>query len=232
MKKKTIFLIITTLLVLTGILTINNPQLVFAEEENTDTTPTTTEKLKERIEKIVEQRKDKIEKVLGESSSQKRGFVGQVSRVSETTLTLDVFGTTTIVPFDETVELLKNNTETAAENIAVDSWATVMGIWEDDAINPRKIILSDKSPLPDQHLVELGSLKEINNRSVVFQSRSSQSETTIYTNSRTIVEDSDGLEADISQLSEEDQVLITGYKDGDDDAYATTIRALAPFDKE
>jgi hypothetical protein len=232
MKKKIIFSIIGIFLSLAGVLTINNPQLVFAEEENIDTAPTTTEKLKERIEKIVEQRKDKIEKVLGESSLQKRGFVGQISRVSETTLTLDVFGTNRIVPFDETTELLKNNAEISAENIAVDGWVTVMGIWEDDSINPRKIIFSDKSPLPDQQLVELGSLKEINNRSVVFQSRYSKSETTIYTNSKTTVEDLEGIEADISQLSEEDQVLIVGYKDSDDDSYATTIRALAPFTKE
>lgn len=213
-----------------GIFLIDQPMAVFAQEEN-DTTPTTTEKLKERIEKIVEQRKDKIDQVLGDISTQRKGFVGQILRISETTFTLDVNGTTRIVPFDETVQLLKNDQEIKPENISVDDWAIVMGLLEDDSINPKKIEITSDSPLPDTIFVELGSLKDIKTKSVDFQSRYEESTKTIIVNTKTRVEDYEGEEADYDQLIEEDQVLIVGYTD-EDDTYATTIRALAPFVKE
>lgn len=214
-----------------GALVSKTPLLALAQEENLDNTPTTTEKLKERIEKIVEQRKDKVEQVLGDATAGKRGFVGQVIRVSETTFTLDVYGTTRVVPFDETVELTKAGKSTNAENVSVDDWATVMGILQDDNFNPRKIIFSTTSPLPDTHLTELGSLKEIKSGSIQFRSRSEESDKTIIVNSKTKIEDFEGEESSLNQFVEEDQVLVVGYI-YKDKAYATTIRALAPFTKE
>jgi hypothetical protein len=231
MNKKLIPSLMVLLMLSIGILINKTPLLASAQEENPDNTPTTTEKLKERIEKIVEQRKDKVEKVLGETTSDKKGFVGQVVRVSETTFTLDVYGTTRIVPFDETVELTKNGKKTSAEDVSVDDWATVMGFLEDDSISPRKIILDTESPLPNQIMTNLGSLKEINSKSIEFQSRSEESNKTIIVNSKTKIENYEGEEADLSQFVEEDQVLIVGYI-YEDEAYATTIRALAPFTKE
>lgn len=112
MKQKALFFV---LLLLLGA-GFTKQSLVFAQEENSDNTPTVTEKLKERIDKIVEQRKDKVEQVLGELSNQKRGYLGQVLRVSETTFSLNVQGTTKIVPFDETVKLFKNAKEIKPEN--------------------------------------------------------------------------------------------------------------------
>ena len=242
MQKKITALFVTTLFIIISSMFINLSQnAVYAQEnqDETDTTPTTTEKLKERIEKIVEQRKDKVEQVLGNISSQKKGFIGQVSRVSETTLTLDVIGTTRVVPFDKTVSLLKNtdsanNTEgkeTSTENISVDNWALVMGMWEDDTLTPRKIIIFEKSPRPDTHIVSLGSLQKINKNSIKFQARGKEEVLSITLNNNTNFEDFNGEEATVSRFTEEDQALVVGYKT-DKGSYATTIRALAPFSKE
>lgn len=227
MKQKALFFV---LLLLLGA-GFTKQSLVFAQEENSDNTPTVTEKLKERIDKIVEQRKDKVDQVLGELSNQKRGYLGQVLRVSETTFSLNVQGTTKIVPFDETVKLFKNAKEIKPENVAVDDWATVLGIFEDDEITPKRIEFTDKSPLPMAHLVELGSLKTIKAKTIEFQSRSGDVTKTVVINNKTNIENSEGEDADLDQFTEEDQVLVVGYID-DDTAYATTIRALAPFVKE
>ncbi len=229
MNKK-ILIFVSFFLILIGLF---SQQAAFAQEENSSPTPepTTTSNLKEVVNKIVEQRKNKVDQVLNELTNQKKGFVGQVLRVSETTFSLDVYGTTKIVAFDENVKLVKNNQEIKPENVAVDNWATVMGIVEDDEITPKRIEFSEKSPLPKPQLVELGSVKKITAKSIEFQSRSGESTQTIIINNQTNIEDLDGEEASIKDFAEEDQILVVGYTD-EDANYATTIRALAPFVKE
>lgn len=235
MQKKTFFSLTTHLLLsgacFIGLLSLTASPLSAQTAEETDTTPTTTEKLKERIDKLIEQRKEKIDTVLGEVTSPKRAFVGQVSRVSETTITLNVAGTTRIVPLDSGVTLIKNGKTTAAENIAVDDWALVMGLWEDDTFTPKKIFFSEKSLRPKTQIVALGSLKEVKKTSLQFQARGQEEVLTLTLNSKTRYQDVKGETATLSQFVAEDQVLIIGYKD-DDGAYATTIRALASFTKE
>lgn len=215
---------------LVGAIFFHTPFVIQAEE-STDTTPTTTEKLKERIEKIVEQRKEKIETVLGEVSSPKRAFVGQVSRVSETTLTVDVAGLTRIVPMEPSVELVRNNTKIAAENIVVGDWALVMGLWEDDTFTPKKISFSEASLRPKPQIVALGSLKDVKRASVDFQPRGKDEIITLTINTKTRYQDVNGDAVQLSQFVAEDQVLIVGYKDGEQ-SYATTVRALASFSRE
>ncbi|NCN45185.1 MAG: hypothetical protein COU63_03975 [Candidatus Pacebacteria bacterium CG10_big_fil_rev_8_21_14_0_10_36_11] len=229
MTKKTSYFLIIILTLVIGKLTLSSHSAVAAEEtNNSETTPTATEKLKERIEKIVEQRKDKVEAVLGDYSTQKRGYIGQVERVSETTFAFNVNDITRIVPFDEKVALLKNNKEIKAENVSVGDWAIVMGIWEDDAITPKKIFFSEKTLKPKTHVVELGSLKKINRNTFDFQSRTNENISSISFTSSTTFEDSNGEEVKLKQFTEEDQILVVGYQD-ENGLYATTVRALAPL---
>lgn len=240
MQKRITALFITTLLIIISSMFVDLSQNnVYAETEpeTEETSPTVIENLKKYINK--KDVKERADQILGNISLQKKGFVGQVSRVSETTLTIDVIGTTRIVPFDETVSLLKNTdgensttgTEISTENISVDNWALVMGMWEDDTLTPRKIILFEKSPRPDTHIVSLGSLKEINKNSIKFQARGKEEILSITLNNNTNFEDFNGEEAIFSRFTEEDQALVVGYKT-DKGSYATTIRALAPFSKE
>lgn len=213
---------------LAGLLSIvtKPPASVLAQAEEIDPTDPAIQNIKEKYLK-----KDKIDKVLGDISTQRRGFVGQISRVSETTFTLNVNGITRIVPFNEKVQLVKNKQPIKTENVSVDDWALVLGFLEDDSINPKKIEVSSDSPLPKPIFVGLGSLKNIKNRSVDFQPRTGEQIETVIINNQTKIVDYKGEETAFAQLIEEDQVLIVGYKD-DDDTYATTIRALAPLAKE
>lgn len=227
-KKVLTFIFTITLTIIVGALSVVTRPLtpVLAQAEEVDPTDPAIQNIKEKY-----LNKDKIDKVLGDISTQRRGFVGQVSRVSETTFTLNVNGITRIVPFDENVQLIKNNQPIKAESVSVDDWALVLGFLEDDSINPKKIEISSGSPLPKPIFVGLGSLKNIKSKSIDFQPRTGEQIETVIINNQTKIEDYEGEETAFAQLIEEDQVLIVGYKN-DDDTYATTIRALAPLAKE
>lgn len=231
MQKKTLFSLTTQLLLsgvcFIGLLSLTAAPLFAQTTEETENSPTVLQNLQETLKK----RSEKVDAILEEITSPKRAFVGQVSRVSETTLTLNVAGTTRIVPLEPSVALIKNGKTTTAENIAVDDWALVMGLWEDDAFTPKKIFFSEKSLRPKTQIVALGSLKEVKKTSLQFQARGQEEVLTLTLNTKTRYQDVKGETASLSQFVAEDQVLIIGYKD-DEGAYATTIRALASFTKE
>jgi transcriptional regulator of heat shock response len=198
------------------------------EEPSVDTSSETTNTLRERIEKIVEQQKENVEAILGEFPNQLRGFVGQVVRVSETTLTLENRGATRIVPLDENVILVRGSNEVAADTIEIDDWALVLGRMEEGTFVPKKITFTQNSLLPDPHVVHLGSIKEIKVRALDLQSRSQEEIITVDLTTNTEYQDSEGGAAQLADFVEDDQVLLIGYQD-DGDIIVTTVRALAPF---
>ena len=105
--KKILFSILTLL-----VLVIVKPAM--AQEATTSGSPSpaeTTQELKERIQRIVEEKSDQIKGVIDQISQQKRGFIGQVERVTEESLTITNTKGTEIIPFDENVSLLKSNQE-------------------------------------------------------------------------------------------------------------------------
>jgi len=197
------------------------------EEEQAENSSETTNTLRERIEKIVEQQKEKTESVLGEYPNQMRGFVGQVTRVSETTLTLDNRGVTRVVPLDENVILMRDDSEVAFDTIEIDSWTTVLGIMDNDSFSPKKITFTKNSLLPNPHVVHLGIIRNIKTRSLDFQPRGQEEIITIDLTNNTEYQNSEGEIIDLDEFIKDDQILLIGYQDNSD-TVATVIRALAP----
>ncbi|MFH2118549.1 MAG: hypothetical protein ABII10_02340 [Candidatus Paceibacterota bacterium] len=201
------------------------------DETSTDTPSETTNTLRERIEKIVEQQKEKVESVLGEFPNQMRGFVGQVVKVSETTLTLENRGVSRIVPLNEALVLMRSGSKITADKIEIDSWALVLGKMENNSFVPKKISFSVNSLLPKQHIVYLGSVKDITAKKLDFQPRGQEKVITTALTTKTAYQNSEGVITRSSEFVEDDQVLLIGYQD-ENEIIITVIRALAPSRNE
>lgn len=201
--------------------------LIQAQDLSEDTQDT-TESLRERIQNIVEQQKEKVQSVLGELANQRRGFVGQVVRVSEETLALDVRGATRIVPLAENVILMRNDATIATENIEIGSWAEVLGVIVNDSLIAKKITFFTTSLLPRSHIVYLGTIKAIKTNSLDFQPRGQETILTVDLTRNTVFQNDTGEETKINEFVEDDQVLLVGYQENDD-KIITVVRALAPF---
>ena len=209
-------------------LLLSHPVTAILAQEAAEDNQETTESLRERIQNIVEQQKEKVQSVLGEISNQRRGFVGQVVRVSETTLGFDVRGATRIVPLDETVTLMRSEAAIKTENIEIGSWAEVLGIVDNnDSFVAKKITFSTTSPLPKPHFVALGTLKTIKASSLDFQPRGQETVLTVELTRNTVYQDNTGEETDSDEFVEDDQVLLVGYQQ-DGDTLITVVRSLAP----
>lgn len=210
---------------------MNAPWLLAQNASDGDTQESsesnTTNSLRERIDRIVEEQKDTVRSALNNAPSQRRGFIGQVARVSETTITLHYKNATRVVPL-EGVELMRGAAQIAPETIEVDNWALVLGLASDDSFVPKKITFLTVSPRPKSHVVYLGSLKNIKVRSLDFQPRGQDVILTLTLNNTTQYQDDQGEPAALADFVSDDQVLLIGYED-DTGLFVTTMRALAPL---
>lgn len=208
------------------ILTIAQP--VLAQEATQSSSK--DEEVKINLKKIIQEasKNPNVQKVLGELSQSKRGFIGQVNRVTEESLTLTNSKGTEIIAFDETVTLLKNNQEISIDEVAVDDWLVVMGLMIDDAFVPKRILVSSESIRPQNHLITMGTIVEQTSKEITVLSRKDE-EIKFAISSKTEYQDHDGEVAVSNDFVDDFQVLIVANED-EDGKNANVIRSLVSLE--
>lgn len=208
------------------ILTIAQP--VLAQEATQSSSK--DEEVKINLKKIIQEasKNPNVQKVLGELSQSKRGFIGQVNRVTEESLTLTNSKGTEIIAFDETVTLLKNNQEISIDEVAVDDWLVVMGLMIDDAFVPKRILVSSGSIRPQNHLITMGTIVEQTSKEITVLSRKDE-EIKFAISSKTEYQDHDGEAAVSNDFVDDFQVLIVANED-EDGKNANVIRSLVSLE--
>lgn len=193
----------------------------------------TIDTIKKRLERAVEQ-----ERVQGDMDVQPRkyGFVGEVVRVSEETITISNQTSTTIIPLKE-VMLLKARKQIELSEVTVGSWTTVMGYMDSEGtFQPKALVVSAESLHPNPKIVHLGTVLSIDAKKIIVNPRSSKlDEQTFILNSKTVYQDTDGSSATRSEFETDAAVLVVGQETesaaGVMEKTAAVIRSLAPLEK-
>jgi hypothetical protein len=191
----------------------------------------TTQKLKERIEKIVEEKKEQIKGIISNLDSTQQGFVGVVQRISEEAITVKTNKTTKIIPITEDVELLKAGKEVELSDIAVENWLVIMGVIEDDAFQPIRILVSGETLRPRPSYITIGSINSIERSELSVLPRSGEEEVPITLNSKTYYEDLNGEEIARTDIEEETQALVIAFDD-EGEKIAKRIKILTILDTQ
>ncbi len=231
--KKTLKLFITSLLITVLYLKPDLVKIALAQKVTPTITPTineasessTTSNLKDRIEKIVEEKKDSIEATLAEISTQKKGYVGEVVRVTKETLTIENKTGTVIIPFDDQLKLIKKQKAITPDDIAVGDFVTVIGSLKDDTLMPERLIVVDKL-MPKRQIVNLGTIKEVSAKTITVVARADQSEQNFNLDTKTKYFDLEGEKIAQKLLTKDIQCLVVGYEDSDKKLIATTVKIL------
>lgn len=222
MKKLSLILTIAFCLI------FSSSAMVSAQEEAT-TESEVNKSLMERIQKTVKEQGEQIRGAIDQLGQKKRGFIGQVTRVTAESLTVENIKGTEVVAVDDSVEILKSGSEISLDDIAVDDWIIVMGVLDlDDTFTVKRMLVSSASLRPQNHQVELGTIIEQDGDQITILSRKSEQIAFQITRS-TEFQDSDGTEVDETDFETDLQVLIVGYDD-DGEVNASTIRSLAPLE--
>lgn len=191
-----------------------------------------TKNLKTRIEKVVQEKREQIKGVIEKITLQKRGFIGEVQRISAESLTVKNSKGVEILAVDpDEVEILKNNKSINIDDIAIENWVVIMGLQDKDTFVVKRILVSDKSLSNKEYFVILGTVKSITSSKVNVDPRNDEQTISYKIGSSIDYQDLNGNEIENSQIEEESQALVVGYKT-DDGNIATTIRSLAVIVQE
>lgn len=225
--------ILLSLILITS-LGLSAVSLVNAEESvvlNATLSSKTTQKLKERIEKIVEEKKEQIKGIINNLDATKKGFIGEVQRISEEAITIKTSKSIRIIPITKDVEILKNGKAIELSDIAVEDWLVVMGIIEDDAFQPLRILASGETLRPRPSYITIGNISAIERYELTVIPRSGEEETAVTLNSKTSYEDLNGEEIARTDIEEDTQALIIAFDD-EGEKIAKRIRILTIIDEE
>ena len=230
MNNKILTILITIFI---GILAISTFDIAQAQSPTPSDEPTpsetTTQNLRERIEKVVKEKQHQIKGVIDNISFQKQGFVGQLERLNEESLTVKTTSGTRIIPINEEVTFVKNSKNIKVADLAVDNWLVVMGYLEDDTFSPKRILVSTTTLRPKSYTVQLGSIQEISKSEITFLPRSDGEPIEIALSKSSKYQDIDGQKILKTNLSKDLQALVIHYND-DGDHILKTIRLLSILD--
>lgn len=213
------------LLALTCLFALNLSLANVAHAQEATSSPQTTQNLKARIERIVEEKKDQITGIINNLDSTKQGFIGQVIRISEEAVTVKTNKATRILPITSDVELLKGTTKMKLADLAVDNWLVVMGVVEDDNFKPIRILVSTEDIRPRSYLTALGTISESDKTTFTIVPRDNPEPVEVTTNTKTVYEDSKGEEIKRTDIETDMQALVIAYDD-EGEKIATRIRVL------
>lgn len=213
------------LLALTCLFALNLSLATGVHAQEATSSPQTTQNLKARIERIVEEKKDQITGIINNLDSTKQGFIGQVIRISEEAVTVKTNKATRILPITSDVELLKGTTKMKLADLAVDNWLVVMGVVEDDSFKPIRILVSTDDIRPRSYLTALGTISESDKTTFTIIPRDNPEAIEVTTNTKTVYEDLKGEEIKRTDIETDMQALVIAYDD-EGDKIATRIRVL------
>ncbi len=229
----------TSIMITVAFLAVSRTPLTLAQEETESATPSTKESLKERIDKVVEEKKEEIKDKVEEMAQKKRGFIGRVERVSEESITLENRQGVQVIPLQENLSLIKKEEPIEIEDLAVDNWITVLGYQqEENKFSAVKLVVSEDNLSPRSQIVEIGSIVDYGPKQITIKTRQEETEIKFEINSQTVLKDLEQEEISVSDLFEEMQCLIAGYREVDDDDtdnqtnVALRIRSLAPINSD
>lgn len=223
------YTLLLSLLTLICLLCFPVPLRAATNDSTASATPdseTTTQNLKDRIEKVVQERQEQIQGVVDDLAQKKRGFIGEVQRVSESSITVKNIHGTQIIAINDQVQLTKSNKDIEIDGIAVGDWALIMGYIKDDNFEPKKIQISTETLRPKNYTVYLGTVDTISKSQISLIPRSGGDSVIIDFDSKTDYQDLQGETIKMSEIQAESQVLIVAYEDKNEDQLATTVRSL------
>ncbi len=193
----------------------------------------TTQNLKDRIERVVLEKKQAIRGAIDRMGAQKNGFIGEIQRISEETITVRTNkGIRILAITGPDVVILKNKQPIELSKVAVGDWVIAMGLLEgNDTFNLRRLIVSSETLRPRDYQMELGSIKTITTKNISFSSRLTPENTQdLKLVAATRFENSKGENITLKVIEADMEALVIYYTNDTDQKIISVIRILSALE--
>lgn len=190
----------------------------------------TTQKLRERIERVIEEKREQVKGVLSDISLQRRGFIAEVQRVTAESITIKSNRNTYIIPVENSLVLLKKGQPLAIDDLAVGDWVIAIGNDDDNTFKPDRLVVSDTSLRGTPKQVTLGTLKTINTAKtqIEIEVQIDSSSKTVALTKSTKYEDYQGGALTAKDLKPTLPIVVISTQK-DTTLTATRVRVIAPI---
>lgn len=186
----------------------------------------TTLELKKRIEKVVEEKRDQIRGVINNLLSDKYGFIGEVTRLSQEALTIKQNGDSRILPFTEKTIVIRKGKRITPAEIEVGNWVTILGSGTNEKFSPEILIVSATSLKPTPKTIMIGTITKIAKTSITILPRGGQGEETLQLTKTTKFENFDGGAIKVTDLDKDISILTISTRNEGNQLELSTARAL------
>jgi hypothetical protein len=186
----------------------------------------TTENLKERIDSVLKSRTNQVKGVIDEMTLQKRGFIGEVDRVIEKTVTVKNLKGTEILTIDPTVVILRDNKKATIDDIAVGDWVIAIGYTNNQTFTLRRLLVSTTTLMPKTYETVIGTAKTVTKTQLTLTPRTDADPLVYQLNKDTHYEDDQAKTLKQTDIKSDSQYLVISYTNLEK-KIATFIKSLA-----
>ncbi len=219
-------IIIITIILTTILIKLDSAQLVQAT--NNEATPeasnsSSIKDIKNIIKKNIEN--SKVKGAIDNLLNRKIAMIGEISRITDETITIKTLHGTKILPLDNNPQILKNKKRIKVEKVEVGNWVMVLGKLKNDNFSPSYIFVYNKTLRPKDQVVLLGTIVEITNQEITVNPRTNSETKTIKLTKNTKYQNFNGEKISAKKFSKDINILVTATKDNKTTT-VLTIRSL------
>jgi hypothetical protein len=190
----------------------------------------TTQNLKDRIDTVLKSRTDQVKGAIDEMTLHKRGFIGEVERVIEKTITVKNGTGTEVLTIDPTVVILRDNKKASIDDIAVGDWVIAIGYTDGQNFTLRRLVVSSTTLMPKTYDSVIGTAQTVSKTQLSLSPRTGTDAITYQLNKTTHYEDAQGATLKVTDLKKDSQYLVISYTDQEQKT-ASFVKSLADSQK-
>lgn len=168
---------------------------------------------------------DMVKGLMDQIGTQQRGFIGEVQRVTDKTLTVKDFKGNEILSVTSDVAVLKDGKKSSIDDIAVGDWVTAVGTTDKETFTLKELLISTTSLMPNTFITTLATVNTVTRNQLTATSRKSTDIVTYLTDRNTLYQDNQGNKVDPKTIKPDFLYLLIGYQN-DTGNVLTTIRTL------
>jgi len=188
-------------------------------------TPQSQEDTAQKLKELIQKGKERVKGAMDRVGERPRGFVGEVQRVTDKTVTIKGFKGTEILTITPAAILVKDSKKATIDDIVIGDWVAALGSTNKEVFSLKKMLISSTSLQPKTFVTQLASIKTIKKTEITATPRNDQETVTYIVSKNTLFQDNQGNKVDVKNIKPDYQYLFVGIQD-DAGITLTTVRTL------
>ncbi len=168
---------------------------------------------------------EKLNGLTNQSDTQPRGFIGEIQRITDRTITIKGFHGNEILTITTNIPVTRDAKKSSIDDLAVGDWIVAIGSTTKEVFTLKKLDASSTSLLPSTFVTSLETVKTVSKTSITTTTANTTDTSTFAITKNSVFQDNQGNKADPKTIKPDYRYLFVGTQD-DTGITLTIVRAL------